>query len=432
LLVVVISLTITGLFLLKGIEQNALLESRETVTLLGRTLAGSFTAPLARGEHEILQRQIDQMAELKDQFPDVIRVVVADEAGRVVAHSDPTRFGRPWGRIPPAQEEVTIDDSVTPPQVTLLRPIASAVRFGSLELVVSARGPWLVAQRAAHVAVIGLVITSVALVLLLSLLLNRLLVRPIERLADAANAFRAEQRTISVLPEGPDELRTLAGAFNGMAQRLNEHAVGLEQKVEERTQELRSANEQLQSANQALRAANLQLQEMAVTDHLTGVSNRRAFTERIGTEIERARRSRQPLAMVMFDIDRFKVLNDTLGHLEGDRALVMLAGLLAHNRRASDMVARFGGEEFALLLPGAGFDDAMMVAEKIRAATESARMPGSCTVSAGVATFPDHALDARTLIAAADAAMYEAKALGRNRVAGARPVSPFGDARTMA
>jgi diguanylate cyclase (GGDEF)-like protein len=250
-------------------------------------------------------------------------------------------------------------------------------------------------------------------------MLRRLLVRPLERLSQAAHHFQAGQRQLGVVPEGPGEFLTLVQAFDGMAQRIYDHTEELERTVQDRTQELSRSNEQLQLVNQHLQVLNQQLEELAVTDGLTGVANRRAFNDRLDLEVERAKRSSQPLSLVMIDLDRFKRLNDTLGHLEGDAALVQLGALLGEKRRAVDLVARYGGEEFMVLLPGTTHEDAMLVAERIRHATEVAPLPGQCTVSAGVATLPVHATDSRSLISAADQALYAAKDHGRNRVVSA-------------
>jgi diguanylate cyclase (GGDEF)-like protein len=419
LAVVFVCLTIAGVLMLRGIRQAAAQECRDEAILLGRTLAGSFALPLARGEHEAIQGQIDQMAEAPELFQQVLLVVVIDERGRILAHSDPSRFGELWTGTRPSGEEVSVDPSGLAPRVTLRMPIATAVRFGSLELVMSVEGPWQVAQRATFTAVALLIAMLVLLVTVLSVMLRRLLVRPLERLSQAAHHFQAGQRQLGVVPEGPGEFLTLVQAFDGMAQRIYDHTEELERTVQDRTQELSRSNEQLQLVNQHLQVLNQQLEELAVTDGLTGVANRRAFNDRLDLEVERAKRSSQPLSLVMIDLDRFKRLNDTLGHLEGDAALVQLGALLGEKRRAVDLVARYGGEEFMVLLPGTTHEDAMLVAERIRHATEVAPLPGQCTVSAGVATLPVHATDSRSLISAADQALYAAKDHGRNRVVSA-------------
>jgi diguanylate cyclase (GGDEF)-like protein len=411
LAVVVVTFAVAGAILLHGAYSTALSESRQQALLLGRTLSGSFAIPLSQGQHEVIQRQIDQIAELPAQYPDVIDIVVANEAGSIVAAWDPTRFGDRWTGLVPADESLDMDLSRPIPVISLAMPIQTAIRFGSIKIVVAASEPWRAEKAASRDILVALVLGTIAVAATLSLLLHRTVVRPVRELADAVTKFSFGRGHLGVPADGANEMRMLVGAFDDMAERLNEYTGGLEQKVDERTRELRDALDQLQNAN-------ARLQALAVTDPLTGVGNRRAFADRLDLEVERSRRTRQPLSLVLFDLDHFKQLNDRLGHLEGDMALVRLAMLLTENRRAPDLVARYGGEEFTLLLPDTPHADALLVAERLRQAVERRGLSG-CTVSAGVATLPDHAEDSRSLVAAADHAMYAAKGAGRNRVVSA-------------
>jgi diguanylate cyclase (GGDEF)-like protein len=181
----------------------------------------------------------------------------------------------------------------------------------------------------------------------------------------------------------------------------------------------------------ALAAARDSLAAAAGTDALTGLANRRALDERLLAEWRRAAREGLPLSVVLADVDRFKALNDQLGHPAGDACLIALGETLAcAARRAGDFVARFGGEEFAVVLPATGAAGARATAEQQRAAVEERALPhpdgGGVTASFGVATArPAAAADAAAgiaaLLAAADAALYRAKRAGRNRVADAAP-----------
>lgn len=181
--------------------------------------------------------------------------------------------------------------------------------------------------------------------------------------------------------------------------------------------QLRAAEQNLRSSEQQLRQLNAQLQTLASTDGLTNLKNRRACNERLEHEIQYAARYNTALSLVVIDVDHFKAYNDTFGHLPGDAVLQTVAQLLHHSARRTDMVARYGGEEFLLVLPETGVAEAMMVAERCRAAIAGyAWEQRAVTASFGVATRTSETETSQTLIARADEALYTAKARGRNCV----------------
>ena len=161
-----------------------------------------------------------------------------------------------------------------------------------------------------------------------------------------------------------------------------------------------------------------QTQQQALTDGLTGCFNRRSFELQLERDLQLATRTRQPLSLMMLDVDHFKHVNDNYGHDTGDVALRMLADSLREGRRGEDMAARYGGEEFAVILPQADAAGAMIAAERLRMLIAAMDIPrvGHLTVSIGVASFPAQASSRDTLVKAADRGLYEAKRTGRNKV----------------
>jgi len=163
------------------------------------------------------------------------------------------------------------------------------------------------------------------------------------------------------------------------------------------------------------------VQEMSVTDSLTEVSTRRYFLERFREEIRRSMRRKSAMSFLMIDLDHFKEKNDKFGHLVGDVILKEIAKILKSNLREIDIIGRYGGEEFGVVLAGIGRESALQAAERLRLSIEHSVFKAydekvSITISIGVSTFPEDGVDETALIESADSALYKAKEKGRNKV----------------
>jgi len=251
---------------------------------------------------------------------------------------------------------------------------------------------------------------SAVISVLLILYLIRSIIRPIRIFKEGAFLIGRGNLDYRIGLRDGFEINLLVDEFNRMAGMLQESYERLEDKVEERTQKLNDANEMLR--------------ELSVTDGLTGAYNHRHFYERLKAEIERARRNKRPLSLLMVDIDDFKNYNDTHGHIEGDAVLKGVAECMMKSVRGQDFVARYGGEEFAIILPETDLDGAVSMAERIRLYILSRNFPseetqpgGVISVSIGAATLsPASPPEPEFLIKEADDALYLAKSRGRNRV----------------
>jgi two-component system cell cycle response regulator len=241
----------------------------------------------------------------------------------------------------------------------------------------------------------------------------------------ALEGVRVAIRSVIALPFSLD--RTQAGVF--FLRRTGEEPPLTQEDVEFADTVIKAAVATIQRAQviEMTKADNARLEALAHTDPLTQVLNRRALTLRLTSELDRARRYSSVVTLLMIDLDHFKRINDTYGHLTGDDALREVALLLQHAVRSVDVVARYGGEEFVIVLPETAEGGAVAFAERIRERIEQQPFAvigaeGSSgglrlTASIGVATFPSVRVDtAEDLFAQADAALYRAKADGRNCV----------------
>jgi two-component system, cell cycle response regulator len=172
-----------------------------------------------------------------------------------------------------------------------------------------------------------------------------------------------------------------------------------------------------------LEATNRELEQLSISDGLTGLFNHRHLHEILADEYERSRRTEEPMSVVMLDLDRFKEVNDTYGHQAGDRVLEELAAILRECAREIDKLGRYGGEEFMAILPDSDPEEGAVFAERVRELVENQQFdiqadePLRMTISAGVASYPAHDADSpRRLVHQADLALYSAKHSGRNQV----------------
>jgi diguanylate cyclase (GGDEF)-like protein len=219
--------------------------------------------------------------------------------------------------------------------------------------------------------------------------LGVIIVRPLERLAEGAAEVSSGDLDVDLPTTGGGEVGALTAVFNDMVDRLREK--------------------------------RQELERLSVTDGLTGLANHRSLMQRLKEESIRSARNKRSFAVIMADVDHFKAYNDAFGHPAGDEVLKRVGTLMRESTRTIDCVGRYGGEEFAVVLPETDVAGGLEVAERIRTRVEAERFPQrTITLSIGVAEYPKDADTPESIIAVADAALYEAKREGRNQVIRAR------------
>jgi len=260
-----------------------------------------------------------------------------------------------------------------------------------LIVVSNNRAPISTAQKALQRSMVFALLPAVALACIVAIVLGGKILRPLRSLRAAVNAIAFGDLEQRVAASGDDEIADLGRAFNAMAERVS-------------------------TAQGTLRRA-------AVRDSLTGLLNHREFYRRLTDEIARCERAVAPLSVLMIDLDYFKGINDTYGHLRGDTVLREVASVITHAVRGADVVARYAGDEFAVILPMTAEGDAYRIAERIRTSLESVvsavDLPDDerVTLSVGVATRWPGEHTANETVELADLALYHAKEAGRDRVA---------------
>jgi diguanylate cyclase (GGDEF)-like protein len=341
--------------------------------------------------------------------PDTLRRFVPGEGGQIYLM---TRAGRIIVSSRGSSRDLMSQGYSRASANRLLAREGRAIQFGSYtgeRVLGSARVipaiDWLVvseiptAEAFAQVARLRNVTLAVVTLLLavlggLAYLLSMLIVRPLDRLTQAAGKVAKGDLDIGLRVTTGGEVGYLTEVFNNMVARLRE--------------------------------SRAELERLSVTDPLTGLFNRLRMMEVLENEVRRSRRLHHRFSVVMADVDLFKKYNDEFGHPAGDVVLKRVATIMREASRDVDLVARYGGEEFLIMMPETELDGATHFAERVRKKLASERLPdGKITLSLGVASFPMHGDGADQLIAEADAALYLAKRAGGDRVtAAARPKVP--------
>jgi diguanylate cyclase (GGDEF)-like protein len=232
-------------------------------------------------------------------------------------------------------------------------------------------------------------------------ILGLTIVRPLDRLTKGAAKVAAGDLQVDLPVLSGGEVGYMTEVFNDMVARLHQ------------------GRDDLAAINNTLSERNRELAQLSVTDSLTGLYNRKHLMETLANEVARARRHKRPFSVLMIDIDHFKKHNDSFGHLAGDELLSKIASIFRESIRSVDYVARYGGEEFLVMLPETALTGGLESAERIRTRVAMETFGNGSkqiTVSIGVAGFREHGDAPESIIVSADAALYQAKRRGRNRV----------------
>jgi diguanylate cyclase (GGDEF)-like protein len=331
-------------------------------------------------------------------------------AGETDGAGDVESFGR-WPEADARILRVSIGDL---PMRAEFHDLNTGLDFAAGAWIALDRRPFEEAARAffSVSSVIGLL--AVVVCGLLTAALSTAVTRTINRLGDAVDRMTEGEIELHHSEHGPGEITRLARRIGRLGERLEARHVDRTRAAAREDGEVRGRARYLEQTNRALI-------DLANRDPLTGLANRRRLELELERQIDLARQSGNPLAVIMMDLDNFKLFNDTAGHLAGDTLLRNVAEVLRARTRVTDIVVRWGGDEFCVLMPYTSPDRAITAAhsliEAIGEATRSMpNAPVSVGASAGVACFPDDARESTQLIAAADAALYQVKESGRGGV----------------
>jgi diguanylate cyclase (GGDEF)-like protein len=414
---VALSVTLFSIAELREERREAVAEFRQRSEKAMLAVGVTVAVMVAQNDMGALDTLVAQLTETM-QGRELYELVVVDDDGRVLAHSDPQRFNSVLSddftrNAIDADRPTWVMD---PDELQLSVPAVSGIRWATVtaRYHLSRVDTQFQAAKLRYAGAGLLLFAFLATTLWLAL--DRLVVRPLRALQVAVRRMGEGTLSVRVPALRGLELSELGENVNRMASALQHERENLERLVAERTHELQELN--------------ARLERLAVTDGLTGVFNHRRFHESLHAELARSERHKRPMAVLMVDVDFFKKVNDSMGHPAGDELLRRMAEVLGKDLRQTDLIARYGGEEFGVLLPETTKSEAMQVAERMRGAVEDKlngsqmNWPARVTVSIGVATFPEDGRAAEQLLLAADQALYIAKRQGRNRVVGARAVQP--------
>lgn len=391
---------------------------RQEVTIGGRLLAGNLSKALSTGDASVIRTHLDEVIAAQP----FAFVTVTDSDGKRIAHVgalslDKTNdheahvdaiIGAPaeWVSPETGSRLLSVTFPIERPHGT--DPSESQVA-GYLRVGLD-RTATIQEFDATADLMVGTGIAVVLLMIPLAFLGVRRTAQPLREMASVAERFSRGDLNARTAVQSHDEIGLLGRQFNDMAEN-----------VQRKHQEIAKLNSQLE---RRVRERTSQLRELAARDPLTGLYNRRHFNEELTRRLAEADRFGSDMALLMFDVDDFKTVNDTLGHQEGDRVLGAVARSILTALRATDIAARFGGDEFIVLMPGAGCADAHVLAARIIDRFEHDQITSSgntsVTLSVGISSLSRLPTpSANGLIQAADAALYDAKGMGKNQVVSA-------------
>ena len=384
-----------------------------SISSLAGLVSDRLRLPLAAGDLDAV-RAAAGGAQRAGEFDGIVvlgadhKLIVAQPGG-VEAHEEL----RAWPALPDA--ETALDLGGVPVRAWFRQITDGGRTLGGVWLAVDQR-PLLQAVHRLRVMALLIALGVVGACLVLATFAAESVVRPLDDLGQTVALLgRGELHTRH--PErGPDEIRRLARRVNRMAEQLQASREGLSRLAADLDAQVRKRTAELADANR-------NLTELAHTDPLTGLTNRRGLEIELERYLALCVRSAHPLAVIMLDLDRFKSYNDACGHLAGDAVLRAVGTALRRQARASDVVARWGGDEFCILVPPADVSGAIAAAQRYVIAVLDAmqELPHPAVAielgaSAGVACYPNDGADPVALIARADAALYHVKSTGGSRV----------------